>query len=180
MIEAQTNYGGILFIRVCVIMEEKDIKERIPRSYERYCSYDLKVWSLAFFDEKTGGYVVVNRNRMESAWKSSNRRDTYDKELKMAKVFARNGYAIEMVEEDTNVVSYDVLIDGRPADFKKTKGTSNIYKYAKEAVRKQGAKVVLFQFEENTETVQLELLWLKRMGYEVMYFFTDEQKVYIL
>ncbi|MCD8209072.1 MAG: hypothetical protein LUD72_14130 [Bacteroidales bacterium] len=150
-------------------MERRDKKYKVEKSCEKYKSYDPNVWSLEFFDPKTGGYVVVNRKRLAKARKSSNEREKYETEFGIAKVYARNGHAIEMLEENPNVCSYDVLIDGRPADIKNTSKPNNIYNYGKEAVRKQGAEIVLFQFEKMTPHVMKELNNLSKKGIHGMY-----------
>ncbi len=160
-------------------MEEK-VKERIHRSYERYCSYDLQVWSLAFFDEKTGGYVVVDLRRIAHSEKSKNEGKKYRDELEMATVFAKNGYRIEMLEEDARNFKYDVNINGFPADMKRIKASNNIMRAASRAVGKQNSKIVLFQFDKDEFRVRLDLIKLKRKGYNALYFFTGEEKVYEL
>ncbi len=161
-------------------MAVEDIKERIQRSYERYCSYDLKVWSLVFFDEKTGGYVVVDLRRIAHSEKSKNERKKYGDELEMATVFAKNGYRMEMLEEDSRQFKYDVKINGVPADMKRVLTSNNIERDASKAIRKQRAEVVLFQFDKDELRVRLDLFKLKRKGIRVLYFFTEEGKVHEL
>ncbi|MCD8208120.1 MAG: hypothetical protein LUD72_09310 [Bacteroidales bacterium] len=158
----------------------KGIKDKIARSYERYCSYDLNVWSLVFYDEKTGGYVVVDLRRIAHSEKSKNEGKKYRDELEMATVFAKNGYRIEMLEEDTRNFKYDVNINGSPADMKRIKATNNIMRAASRAIRKQNSRVVLFQFDKDELRVHLDLIKLKRKGIKVLYFFTGEEKVYKL
>ncbi len=161
-------------------MAEKGIKEKIQRSYERYHSYDLKVWSLEFFDPKAGGYVVVDLRRIAHSEKSKNERKKYKDELEMATVFAKNGYRMEMLEEDSRRFKYDVRINGSPADMKRIKNTNNIMRAASRAIRKQNSKIVLFQFNKDELRVHLDLIKLKRKGIKVLYFFTGEEKVHKL
>ncbi len=163
-----------------MIMAKGSKRDRITRSYERYHSYDLNVWSLAFFDEKTGGYVVADLRRIAHSEKSKNEGRKYRNELEMATVFAKNGYRIEMLDEDSRQFKYDVRINGVPADMKRIKVTNNITRAASRAIRKQNARIVLFQFDTNKERVYLELLKISRKGWKVLYFFTDEEIVYDL
>ncbi len=163
-----------------MLMAERSKKDKITRSYERYHSYDLNVWSLEFFDGNTGGYVVVDLRRIAHSKKSNSERTKYTKEFEMAKVFSRDGHQIEMLEEDDREMKYDVNINGVPADMKRIRGTNNIVRVAKKATSKQGSRVVLFQFDTKTERVYLELLKIKRKGWKVLYFFTDEEIVYDL
>jgi hypothetical protein len=46
--------------------------------------------------------------------------------------------------------SFDIYLNGIPADLKKTVGSGNIVKYAKKAVEKQGAQIVVFEFNNTT------------------------------
>ncbi len=85
-----------------------------------------------------------------------------------------------MLEEDTRNFKYDVNINGSPADMKRIKATNNIMRAASRAVGKQNSKIVLFQFDKDELRVRLDLIKLKRKGYNVLYFFTDEGKVYKL
>jgi hypothetical protein len=53
--------------------------------------------------------------------------------------------------------------------------------YAKKATKKQGAKVVLFEFEKETEAIEAELLKLRREEVSVYYYYSsDKGKIYIL
>ncbi len=150
----------------------------VERSRAMFESYNPDVWVRVRFYESSGGYLVVHRKRRPGDMAHSNAREVYEKEFGMCLVFAEAGHRIEMLEEDPNKCSHDVNIDGIPAELKRTGSANNIVKYAKKSIRKQGAKVVLFQFEENTRSVQLELMKLRSLGYKILYFFSGERKVY--
>ncbi len=96
----------------------------------------------------------------------------------MAEVIARGGYKIAMLKEVPGVSSPDVTILGIPAELKRTKSAGNIIKYAKKAVQKQGAKILLFQFDSDTGDIRIKLSELERNGYKVLYFFTGENKIH--
>lgn len=86
-----------------------------------------------------------------------------------------------MLEEVPRVSSPDINIDGIKADLKRLSSHNNIIKEAKEAVRKQGADIVIFQFEKETEQIHLELQNLKKLGFWVIYFFKGrEDEVFVL
>jgi hypothetical protein len=80
-----------------------------------------------------------------------------EKERSMAMVFARVGHRVVMLEEIPGVSSPDVLIDGTPAELKSVKGHNNIVHYAKEAIRKQQAELVLIEFDVVNERTQKEI-----------------------
>jgi c-di-GMP-binding flagellar brake protein YcgR len=94
----------------------------------------------------------------------------------MATVFAQNGYKMELLNEGTQLP--DVRINGELADLKCTASHNNIVRYAKKAVREQGAKMVLFQFDEISHEIQHELYKLQKEEITGMYFITDKNIVY--
>ncbi|MEG1659559.1 MAG: hypothetical protein RR304_03170 [Bacteroides sp.] len=77
--------------------------------------------------------------------------------------------------ETPGVSSPDVLINGISVDLKRMKGGDDIVKYAKKAVRQQGAERVLFQYDEMDESIYLELLKLKQQGIHAKFFVTGEE-----
>jgi hypothetical protein len=146
--------------------------EFLKAAFTKYNAYDTNVWTKACFDEKTGGYVVVDKQRIEHSKASKNEKAKFDKEQAMAMVFAKNGYKIEMLKEIPGVSSPDVAINGMKADLKRVSSHKNIENYAKKATRKQGAEVVLFQFDNETEAIYKELEKLKCMNIKAFYYFT--------
>ncbi len=161
-------------------MKRKFIKDHmsIALAREEFHGHDNSVWSKEYFDEKSGGYVVVHRQRIKHSKINKTERAKYEKEFYMAKIFAQNGYRVEMLQEIIGYSSPDVTINGILADLKRTEGINNIVKYARKAIRRQGAEIVLFQFDNNSAKLRLELLELKSGGYKALYFFTGKNKVY--
>ena len=94
----------------------------------------------------------------------------------MCQVFARSGYRIEHLPEQPGVSSPDVTINGLPADLKRVSSHNNIVRHAVKAVKKQGAKEVLFQVDTMTDEVRREFGLLKKMNIKVRYFVTGEEK----
>ncbi len=109
---------------------------------------------------------------------SRNERLKHNKEREMALVFARNGYSVEMLKEIPRVSSPDVRIDGIPAELKSTASAANILNYAKKATRKQGAQIVLFQFDEMTAIVTERLKKLSQMGIHGKYFIKGKNIIF--
>ncbi len=160
------------------IMEKRNKKYKVKKSCEKYKSYDPNVWSLEFFDPKTGGYVVVNRKRRSNAIKFKNEGTKYDKELAMVKVFACGGHQIEMLEEISRIPSPDVMIDGIPADLKFTRNEKNIVDYAEKAVKEKGARIVLFEIPKRTDRAQSEFNVLTKKKTHGMYFVSGNTEIY--
>ncbi|MBD5068240.1 MAG: hypothetical protein HDT51_02695 [Alistipes sp.] len=135
-------------------------------------------WKKAYFDERSGGYVVVNEMRQLKSQISKNETAKFEKELGMAKVFAKNGYKIEMLNEISGEPSSDVKINGLLADLKRTSSHNNIVKYAKKATRDQYAVLVLFQFEELTPEIRFEINALVKMNIHGKYFVTGSNTLH--
>ena len=92
----------------------------------------------------------------------------------MCLTLAQNGYAVEYLED--NHFSYDIHLNGIRADLKKTTGSGNIERYAKEAIREQGAEIVVFEFENNLKDIHTKLLKLRnKYGIHGYFYFSDNK-----
>lgn len=157
-----------------VIREMKEVQEKARRQYE---DYDEKRWRKEYFDDASGGYLVTEESRQAYGNRNKQEKAKYDKEHEMCLTYARAGYRVEHLGETPGVSSPDVRINGIPADLKRTKGSGNIVKYAKKAISKQGAEMVLFQFDAMDELTHQELNKLRKAGVHGRYFVTGENRV---
>ena len=133
------------------------------------------------FDAFNAWFLVVDKQRIENSKLSKNEEAKFDKEYAMCAVLARNGYTIEILKERPGFSSSDITINGIMAELKKTSSHNNMLDYAKKAVYKQGAKIVVFEFDSDTKKIQEELDKMKRMNIKVYYYFTDNKyKIHIL
>ena len=66
------------------------------------------------------GLVSIAPQRLKRLTINKNERNKLLKELAMADVLARHGYRVHLVDEDPRTGSYNALINGIPADFKRT------------------------------------------------------------
>lgn len=138
--------------------------DKLPGAYRR-----------AFFDKKTGGYLAIHKQRIIRSQVSKNEKLKFEKETRMATVYARNGFRMQLLEEHPGTPSPDALANGIPAELKSTASHNNIVKAAKKAIRKQGAQLVLFEFTEDTKEIHEELLELKRQGIKTYYYFSGKE-----
>jgi hypothetical protein len=151
------------------------LQKQIIDSRKEYLSHDVETWRRDYFDREKGGYLVIHRQRIEHSKISKNEKDKFDKEYAMSMVFAQNGYRIEMLKERSGLSSSDITINGITAELKKTSSHNNIISYAKKATRKQGAKMVLFEFDRmNVETMK-ELMKLKGLNIPIKYYLTNDK-----
>lgn len=152
----------------------------VLKSWNEYEALGME-WQKDYFNGNNGGYLATHQQRIEAGSINKNERLKYKKEAEMCRVFARNGYRVEHQAEQPGVSSPDVVIDGLPADLKRLSSHNNIVRHAVKAVRKQGAKVVLLQLDEETKQVHIELDKLKKAGIHARYFFTGrEREIYTL
>ena len=147
--------------------------EYIKEARAKYDAVDTSKWRKKYFDKKTGGYLVIEKARIAQSKKSDNEKEKFYKEQGMNMTLARNGHVIEHLDDQK--YGYDIHIDGIKADLKKTGSHNNMVHYAKHAIREQGADMVVFEFENNTKSIQEELDKLKRLGIKVSYYFTDNK-----
>ena len=127
------------------------------------------------------GYVSIAPQRLMRLKINKNERNKLLKEMAMADVLANHGFKVHLVEEDPRMGSFDALINGVPADFKRTKSHNNIKKYAKRAIKQQQAKIIVFQLDAETHPIHWELEKLARKGFYILYFFTkDSRQLYSL
>ena len=134
-------------------------------------------WRRDYFNCDNGGYLVVDKQRIEHSKISKNEKEKFDKEYAMCTVLARNGYKIEMLMERSGFSSSDITINGIMAELKKTSSHNNILNYAKKAIHKQDAKIVVFEFEEMTQGIQKELYKIQKLSIRVKYFTTKGKVV---
>ncbi|MEG2219429.1 MAG: hypothetical protein RRY02_07915, partial [Muribaculaceae bacterium] len=100
----------------------------------------------------------------------------YEKEKNMCINYAKAGYAIRHLGEVSGVSSSDVLCNRVKADLKSTGSHNNILKYAKKAIREQGAKMVLFEFEKMSVQIKTEINKVSKLGIHGMYYIIGREK----
>ncbi len=101
-----------------------------------------------------------------------NERGKFAKELRTARVFAHAGYRIDFTPKGAG--THDVFINGVPADIKQLSSHNNIARHARHATKRQGAKMVLFEFTKRTAEIEGELMTLKSKGIHGKYFYRGE------
>lgn len=159
-----------------IVKEMKCEKEKARKKFDTYNDS----WKKDYYDDESGGYLVTEKSRQAAGEVNKQEKAKYDKEHKMCLSYARAGYQIEHLGEKPGISSPDVTINGTTADLKRTKGSGNIVKYARKAVHQQGAKMVLFQFDEWNDEFRKQLLILKKEGIKAKYIITGEDEIHTL
>jgi hypothetical protein len=156
-----------------------ELQKYTADSRNEYLGHDTKQWQREYFNRENGGYLTVDKERIAHSKVSKNEKAKFDKEYAMSMVFARNGYKVEMLKERSGFSSSDITINGAKADLKRVSSHNNIVKDAKKAVRKQGAEMVLFEFEKETKEIYSEIKKLSGKNIHGRYYFTgEENKIY--
>lgn len=98
------------------------------------------------------GQVTIELQRLQRLSINKNERNKLLKELYMAGVLAKH--------------------NGIPADFKRTSSHNNIKKYASNAIKRQHARIIVFQLDKENPAIHKELLDLVNRAYSIIYFFS--------
>jgi hypothetical protein len=137
---------------------------------------DTKIWRLDYYTDNEG-MLQTSRNRIIESKLNKQELAKFEKEHNMSLTLAKNGHII--VYRETIEGSFDIFLDDKPAELKKTSGIRNIGKYAKKAIHKQDAEFVVFEFESESKEVYKEIESLKSKKIHGYYFFSKKKnKIY--
>ena len=60
--------------------------EYIEKARAKYNSYNTNEWEKSYFDENTGGFIVIENVRITQSQKSKNEKEKFEKECGMCMV----------------------------------------------------------------------------------------------
>ena len=123
------------------------------------------------YTSSSGGVVDTQQGRLDQASKNKQETQKYEKELNIAKKVADEGNFVEHLD-DKHLPdgSYDARINGVKADFKETEGSGNVVRYGKDAIYKQKAEMVVFNFTKFNVKTQAEIEKLTKKGIHGWYY----------
>ena len=172
-------------IRAMFVAHKKDcfnceyIDNVLPASSRTDLSkYGEKEWEHTYVSDN--GAVVTQRERIIEAEQNKQEKEKYTKEKNMCKVLADNGHVIEHLSDTkrTDGLTYDITIDGMPADLKQVDGgAGNIVKYARKALTRQGGKAVVFQLPSHEQKYYDAINEVRRKVEGKIYFYFADEKV---
>lgn len=143
----------------------------------RYCRYCVIYWKHHGFSFKTGGFLVTHRNRIRESRKSKNEGEKYAKEHFMCQILKRHGFQVEHLPDNKLEGTYDITLNGIPTDLKRMHTHTNIQKKAKHSINEQGAKFIVFQFDNWNGKFRAEIEGIKKKGIHGYYFLTSDVTV---
>lgn len=156
-----------------VVAAGRDALAAARREWDTYRG--RRGWVGVHFDARSGGFVAgraarVLPRRADGAPKSKNMLKVLEKEVAMCRAFAARGYQMLLLEEVPEVPSPDVLINGVPAELKSVASYGQIKRRGTYAVQKQGAELVLFEFNHFSEGHANALKSLANSGVHGLYY----------
>lgn len=128
------------------------------------------------YEYPSGGRIEIPLSRRREALASKNERAKFAKELLISRVYAQAGAQIIFTPQGAG--THDIFYNGIPAEIKRISSHNNILKEAHSALKKQGAKIVLFEFTKETPQIHNKISELKRKGYHGHYFFSGRKTIY--
>ena len=126
----------------------RDNEGRMAKQMPLVTKYKDDEWEQTYVPELGSGFVMTERARIEESKASNSERQKFEKEMRMCKVLADNGHAIEYLHGTGRPEgqTYDITMNGTKADLKcVTGGAGNIVKYVKKALNEQGSEAVVLE-----------------------------------
>jgi len=149
-----------------------DISEYIRTIRAEYDAHHTDLWQHDYFNSINGGYLLIDKQRIKQGNVSKQEKGKYKKEYDMCLNLAQNGHKIKLLNL---AFGFDIFLDDISADLKKTAGSGNIVKYAKKAINKQGAYLVVFEFDKESSNIYSQIKRLSLMGIRGKYYFTGKK-----
>jgi len=144
------------------------------KNLQTLISNDNSKWRVDYYTDNEG-MLVTNRNRIKESEINKQERAKFSKKHSMCRTLAVNGHKIEYRE--TTQGGFDIFFNGVPAELKKLSSHNNVIREAKKAINDQGAKIVVFEFDKETQKIHDEITNLKKLNYEGYYFFSLHKNV---
>ncbi|MCQ2959486.1 MAG: hypothetical protein MJ198_04775 [Bacteroidales bacterium] len=91
----------------------------------------------------------------------------------MCEILKLHGFHIEHLSDNKEEGTYDITLNGIPADLKRMTSSSNIVKNASYAIHKQNAQLIIFQFDKWDDSFREKVGVLKQKHIQGYYFLTS-------
>lgn len=143
-------------------------------------SYPTEIWEHSYYSEDGEGYVVTEKKRLAEADASGNERDKFDKESRMCRVAADNGFRVELLHgsDREKGQTYDTNMNGIPTELKSTNSVGNLVKHIRTAYKEQGAKSVLLELEDHNPAFYDKMNEAKRKyNVTLFFYFKDDRRI---
>jgi len=156
------------------------IEDNIGAS-RRIVKYNEEEWERTYISPNDNGLVATQWERIAESEASNSERQKFVKEMRMCKVLADNGHDVEYLQGVNRPAgqTYDIRMDSIKADLKCiTGGASNIVKYAKKALTKQGGEAVILEIPSHTPEYYAALAEARRKcNGRIFFYFSDDMEL---
>ncbi len=152
--------------------------ENVELNRKTFDSFDSNKWEQTYFNNNNGGFVLTSKGRIATAKINKQEWQKFEKEQRMSKVLADNGYQIQHLYEKYGISSCDILIDGIKADLKSTASAGDLVKNVKHAFEKQGAKIAILEIKNNSPKMREKIRELTRKGFHGKYYFFGSKNLF--
>lgn len=166
--------------QIAEIQKRWDERNAIRKTEEEVKQqYPLSQWQHTYISP-AGGYLVTDLERIKKGRMNSSERGIFNKEQEISRVGANNGYKILHLSDKDRPAgqTYDVLLDGVPAELKSFSGAGAVERQIKDAIRKQGAELVLVRIEEGSDNERIikKLIDVKqKIKGRILYYFENQE-----
>ena len=147
---------------------------------KRLEKHDRSKWEHTYISRENNGYVATELERIKEANVSKSEKQKFEKEMRMCKTVADNGHDVEYLKgvNRPKGQTYDICMDGMKADLECiTGGAGNLVKYVKKALKKQGAKAVVFEIPNHSAEYYKALTDARRKCQGKIFFYILDEKV---
>ena len=121
--------------------------------------------------------LIINSERKARSYLNKNELDKFKKEYRMA-LFYSNKHKINLLKEEPGISSCDAICDNKKVDFKSLSSPNNSVRHAKNAIFKQGADEVWFEFTVKNKEIINEIKKLSKKNIHGRYYFIGENIEY--
>lgn len=141
-------------------------------SLQSLLDVDMKKYRLDYYN-LDGGFLQTSRERIKEGQMNKQETEKFGKEYSMCKNLASNNFNVTYRESVQG--SYDVTVNGVPAELKKVDSSKQIYRHARKAFEEQGAEAVVIEIKTLDAEAWQQLNKIKLKGWKC-YFFTSSDK----
>lgn len=165
-----TNADGDCYNCVNVVTTKNEVSLK-----KKLAQYNEEDWDKTYIT--SSGFVVTQKKRIVEGKVSKNEIEKYNKELRMCKVLADNGFYVEFLKGGNRPKgeTYDIIFNGVKADLKCiTGGPGNIVKYTKKALEEQGGEAVVLELPSHDHKYYEKLAEARRKCIGRIFFYIKD------
>lgn len=158
-----------------VILDD-DTNKLLP-SLQSLLNADQNAFRIDYYSDN-GGLLLTSRNRIKEGLMNKQEKEKFSKEHSMCRTLASDDFNVTYLESVQG--SYDVTLNGIPAELKKVDSSKQIYRHARKAFEEQGAKSVVIEIATLDAEAWRQLNKIKAKGWKCYYYTSSDRKVKLL